>query len=421
MQSFDRILFIPTVSYLTLMKSVIYFLSAIIFLYGGIISGSSLMSVIFNIMAHRRKEPVLLKFSESLARLGAPDRSSALIMGLLPLLTISCAYGIILYSSSFLTPLFIMISAIIFSGAIIMLNGYVRSFKSRDRQFPLHMACGVAGVLLLFAAYFTFTNATLLMVHLVDDAHHPFSLIDFLVSSLYFIALAFTATGGGILFFILSLHSSETDRDPSYKELVSTTGIRITASALIAQFLLGMLAIIRLPHPAPIVDNFVPQALIALSVISLLIVLYRRNSGFEVYSALGIVLIFLMGARAFDVNREEALKTHTGHLITLAGEEEAKRVARQSEKPVYNGAEISRNSCASCHTYDKAVTGPPFKEVLPHYKGKPENLESFIDNPKRVNRNYPPMPRPPLNSYEIGAVAHYLLTDYLREHKENKQ
>jgi cytochrome c551/c552 len=53
--------------------------------------------------------------------------------------------------------------------------------------------------------------------------------------------------------------------------------------------------------------------------------------------------------------------------------------------------------------------GPPFKDVVPKYKGNVEGLKGFIRNPAKVDPVYPAMPKHALKEEEIDAVARYLL------------
>lgn len=75
-----------------------------------------------------------------------------------------------------------------------------------------------------------------------------------------------------------------------------------------------------------------------------------------------------------------------------------------------NGEELYSVRCASCHTFDKKLVGPPHDEVIPKYFGKENQLIAFIRNPVKVNPDYPPMPNPGLKPDEAKAVADYLLS-----------
>ena len=77
-----------------------------------------------------------------------------------------------------------------------------------------------------------------------------------------------------------------------------------------------------------------------------------------------------------------------------------------------SGEEIFNNICSSCHSFDHKVVGPPYKQTLPKYEGKEDQLVAFVLNPKQNNPGYPPMPNPGLRPDQARAVAKWLLSVY---------
>lgn len=82
---------------------------------------------------------------------------------------------------------------------------------------------------------------------------------------------------------------------------------------------------------------------------------------------------------------------------------------KELEKKAFDGKKVFDDFCSTCHSFDQKVVGPPFKEVLPKYKGDLKKLKSFIKNPYKVNPDYPPMPNLGLKEKEIDAVIEYLM------------
>ena len=81
------------------------------------------------------------------------------------------------------------------------------------------------------------------------------------------------------------------------------------------------------------------------------------------------------------------------------------------------GAEISgeaifQQKCQACHKWDVKLVGPPYKETLPKYEGKLDELVNFINNPVKKNPAYPPMPAQGLKPKEAKAVAKYIMESY---------
>ena len=77
-----------------------------------------------------------------------------------------------------------------------------------------------------------------------------------------------------------------------------------------------------------------------------------------------------------------------------------------------SGEQIYKNICSSCHSFDHKIVGPPYKETLPKYEGKIDQLIAFIRNPVNNNPGYPPMPNPGLTPVEADSVAHYIMATY---------
>jgi cytochrome c len=79
-----------------------------------------------------------------------------------------------------------------------------------------------------------------------------------------------------------------------------------------------------------------------------------------------------------------------------------------------SGEEIYNGRCIACHQYEQRLVGPPYKDVLPKYEGKTEELVQFILNPVKVDADYPAMPNQGLKPKEAEAVAEYLVKTYMQ-------
>lgn len=77
-----------------------------------------------------------------------------------------------------------------------------------------------------------------------------------------------------------------------------------------------------------------------------------------------------------------------------------------------SGADIYNGKCIACHQFDKKVVGPPYKETLPKYEGKMDELIKFISNPVKINAEYPAMPNQGLKPNEAKAIAEYIMATY---------
>lgn len=74
---------------------------------------------------------------------------------------------------------------------------------------------------------------------------------------------------------------------------------------------------------------------------------------------------------------------------------------------------LATNACTGCHSIDKKIVGPAFKEVVAKYKGK-ANAESLVAHNIRAGGagKWGPVPMPAfaqLSETEAMALAHYVL------------
>ncbi len=80
-----------------------------------------------------------------------------------------------------------------------------------------------------------------------------------------------------------------------------------------------------------------------------------------------------------------------------------------------DGEKIFNRICAACHAYDNAVVGPAFNEVLTKYVGHENDLISFLNDPQKINSNFPQMPKPGLDPEQLKAVTTYVLSEYRKK------
>lgn len=104
-------------------------------------------------------------------------------------------------------------------------------------------------------------------------------------------------------------------------------------------------------------------------------------------------------------------KTHSAVLNSKFEIEFAKLKKETSKAGGVSGEEIFKTKCSACHKFDKKVVGPPYRETLSKYQGKVSELTKFINNPKKINPNYPPMPAQGLKPAELKAIATYILEE----------
>jgi cytochrome c len=139
-----------------------------------------------------------------------------------------------------------------------------------------------------------------------------------------------------------------------------------------------------------------------------------RNSDVKMSGPVFYVLIFSMFGvivkdqlamgNATKLNSVILASKYTEYLKEITGENKVMAAA--------NGEQIFKNICSSCHSFDHKIVGPPYKQTLPKYEGKLDQLVAFIRNPSKKNPDYPPMPNPGLRPNEAQAVAEWLMKTY---------
>ncbi|GEM_PF-3351194 len=413
MEFFEHLISPPLEQYLFLLKEILVAISVIHFAYIAIVTGGVVYSISSTIEAKGKSDELLLRWSHEMAEIAFPHKSIAIIFGVIPLLCIAVIQAQILYGSGLQTPLMTIAAAILLIIAFSVINAYNRSFAQREEKFTLHLCIGIMGALLLFAAYFTYYYGTELVLFYQQRIGSAIFITNLAFRYAHFLTLSLAIAGAGALFFRTP---EKGGGDSGYEDYLKQKVLRFTSIFTVLQGILGLLVLLTMAYGARSVDVVGPESLTLLLILALVIMYYRSDLGFDMPVFAALVLILAMTFVAYESNSETATRMHTKQLVAQAREiEKANGVLVPETVP--EGKEIFRNACASCHGYDKRLTGPPMKDILPRYAGKMAELEAFINNPRRVNPDYPPMPKPAILNDEVNSVSEYLLDDYLKENQ----
>ena len=107
--------------------------------------------------------------------------------------------------------------------------------------------------------------------------------------------------------------------------------------------------------------------------------------------------------------KEEEIDAVARYLLASVGIEKPPETPAAAMPAAETGKAVLDRVCGACHRVDTRHVGPPFKEVVPKYRGNAEGLKRFIRDPVKVDPAYPAMPKHALSEEEIDAVARYLL------------
>jgi cytochrome c551/c552 len=113
--------------------------------------------------------------------------------------------------------------------------------------------------------------------------------------------------------------------------------------------------------------------------------------------------------------KEEEIDAVARYLLASVGMEKPRETPAAAMPAAEMGKAVLERVCSVCHRVDTRLVGPPFKDVVPKYKGNVEGLKGFIRNPAKVDPVYPAMPKHALKEEEIDAVARFLLASVGKE------
>ncbi|NOY53405.1 MAG: c-type cytochrome [Deltaproteobacteria bacterium] len=145
----------------------------------------------------------------------------------------------------------------------------------------------------------------------------------------------------------------------------------------------------------------------------ILIESFRRDHPRTGTVVLVLVLLSLTATVTLDdLGREQATTEKMALLqqVTAVEKQVAVPAPVEQKNALYAAGEaIYNRTCSACHRFDTRLVGPPYNNVIPKYRGKIEELKSFIRTPVQRNPGYPAMPKLGLKEEEINAVAYFLL------------
>ncbi len=439
----------PLANQLTLFGYLIILVYLLHIAFISVFLGSSLLSVIYHILDKRKPNRLYARFSEDLLGTDIYNVTLGVILGILPLVTLTILYSLILYGSGLQIDTFFILGILHVGVGLALLYRYQRTFAVRDTQFWSHIGAGIGGLLFLLAAYFILISATSLIMDFEKRSFirspDPYSLLfSWNVIARYktFLFASVALTGGVVLFYAFRWSEAREDIDEDYRHFLKTLAAGVSLPCTMLLPVLIVWSLITLPSVALSPAVFVLAALTIVVLMMIFYILYsilghdlrprvtlqkdetlfRSRLAFHDKSKLVapvLILLFVVFS-LFSINDQimigNALRDHSLVLVAKAEavrkEEAAKREEAQAEVvqvSAKTGEDIFNLRCTACHQYGEKLVGPPFNNVLPKYQPNPENLAAFIQSPQKINPEYPPMPNYGLNKLEATAVASYVL------------
>lgn len=372
------------------------------------------------------------------------NKSVSFAFGVVPLLSSTFCYAQLLHLTGLNVPEYILISTLFFIVAVILIYTYKYTFHLKDifsyasektsgnnavpdelklyqtRITHLNKKSGLYGIVFLVIAIYLFIASIQLAADTPNwlTKNNFIGLIFSLKALLYFIQFvvaSFAITSAVVLYKYFRIESDINDIE--YLSFVRSFSLKLGSVSTIILPLLIILNVMIKPVESFSYDVF-GYALLALIVVLILAILFyvmlRESSAkFASLSLYLFVVLFVFliikDQYAFDTSTKKQFA-----ILATNYEDYQKKVKEEFGlvTEVFNGADIYNGKCIACHQFDKKVVGPPYKETLPKYEGKKDDLIKFVLNPVKVNPEYPPMPNQGLKPKEAEAVVEYLLGKY---------
>ena len=406
---------------------VISFLLHIIFI--NFMIGGTFWAVFYRML--RKEDPFWERLARDMANTVTVNKSIAVVIGVAPLLAISLTYIHFFYSANNITaPLWL---SIIWLVALAFLSLYIYKYTWDSQKYSINFKLFwglLAFAIFLFIPFIFLANINLMLYP--DQWKNIYNfwgsiwVPNAIPRYLHFINASFAITG----FFAYGyFHFKGKDKpdDEQYYTRAQRLGLKWGLYATALQMIFGVLNYVTLPM---IADSNLVLVLIILAVIFAGIAMYlvslnlftdKQINPYAIFATIFITLIFMATMR--HVVRENALKEP---MKIVANKTELYQTRLASFMKTYSptgeiqitGETVFQDVCMACHAIDRKVVGPPMTYAIEKYKGDPEAMRAFVSNPKKINPDYPIMPKPPASQKEIDLVVDYLLNLEVGQNEE---
>ena len=440
MEFFDKLVIPQSLEHIQLLKSLSVVTLLILLPYLGVLLSSSFLSIIFFKKGKGTGNKIHLKFSKDLIDLITVNKSSAIGLSLVPMLSFLFLYAQLLQGSkaSISSNLFIII--LITVVALFAIYLYKYSFQSvkvlnaasvkenesnPEFEGKVHYLLGVFGVILLLIASYLFIG----IIQFLGDSSRwnggnsiqnlIFS-TETLIYFLYFLSTSISLTAAYVLYKYLK---SGYNADEDFKDYVDNFSLKTAMVFILVQPLLLIVSVISIPSSSLSNGTFIYASLILMILLIISIFLYfmlreshlkYRNS--VMFLVLGL-FVFMVLIEQGSFNTASQLQDRVLEAKYASFQKEFKSSLGIKTEASVSGEAIFKVKCRACHSFDKKIVGPPYNETLPQFVNNMSGLEDFIAHPRKINPDYPAMPDQGLKPNEVKAIASYIMETF----KKNKK
>lgn len=422
----------PTKEHLLLNHYIIIVISLLFLFYIGILFGSVLLSLIYFNRSRNEENPLFLKLSKDLANTFIGNKSTGIVLGIIPSFVLLIAFSQILFDTSILISQYLLYVFLLTIASVVFAHLFKNSLASEEKTDQVRNLWGTLTILSLVLMIFTFISSTSLILFpsqwtLVRMQIPVFFDFNIVIRFLIFFAAAFAITGSAIIFFYFNWMGGRENIDKEYRDYVTRLAGGIS---LAFTLILPLLIVWNFKTIPPLAETFTAYwvavaTLLLLLIIANLLYLLLKNSNVKYGSSIFVLFIITLLGMSVNENiaREQALTQQTLFLAAKADEVEMEIKMEQEkakgkvEADEALGEQIFNTKCIVCHRFDQRLVGPSYKDVLPKYENDMESLVNFILNPKKINPDLPAMPNQALKPNEARAVAKYIMKVYQTDYK----
>jgi len=380
-----------------------------------------------------------LRFSEEVISHILPTKNIVVLFGVVPFMALVFAYAQLLQSSTAISVSILTWGALLFAAAAAFassyqtstkLNGILHGVTKSNEEIETYRAqmnearrtSGKYALLFLsFAVYLLIAGTSL--ASQPEQWLSTSSIVQLLLSLdvwvkvIQFILLSLTIASLGTLYFTFSWQGGVKNIENGYADHVKKTALPVGLLSLLAQPLFVVLSVVLLPVSALSGLVFISAFLVILFIFITSHFVYGMLKEFKTGFAANAFYTLILAIVFMVIQTTSSLSSSTQkHSAVVAHQYEmyhAELLAKMGiGMATMSGEEIFGAKCSACHEFGAKKVGPAYKEVLPKYENKREQLLSFVLNPQKINPAYPPMPNQGLKPAEADSITAYIMLMY---------
>lgn len=445
MEFFDSLVLPQSSEHIALLQFIQMLIYFIFLPFSGLLLSGTAISVFYKRKGEKENNHNFILFAKEVIETVTVNKSAGFILGIVPALSTVLIYAQLLHASNSYIISFLFLAFLLYTTGLILIYIYRYAFVFNEvfsgiNKFEKHLEdddefsgiingsnrlkniAGIYGIIFMALSVLLIFGSISLSIYPVmwNKIHNIFALVfsaGTFIRFFFFISASFALTGGYLLFIMLYWEGGNKKLNNTLKALTQNASVKLVYVFAILQPVFLLLSLLILPNES------LSTTLFGLTFLGIIILFLVYNFTYVMVKESKIKFsgyIFILLACAFIIGiikDQLAMSNSTAiHSLALNVEYEKYLKTMQSEGGTENlgvsGEEVYKRICSSCHRFDQKLVGPPYKETLPKYEGKMDQLIAFIKNPVKKNPNYPPMPAQGLKPNEIKAVAKYILDTY---------